>query len=184
MIRISEHTARKDYICSKCHLVIPRGTKYTQMMEYMRNPERRHTACGFKHSERVSSEHLQNLYAAQEDIQAAIATRNPEQIVEAIDSARDTAESESSSYQESIDAKEEYFPGSSDELQEKVDACDSWYGDLDSCLEELNALKDEYDEVLGPWDTESEDAEPYRTKDEIIDEMIEKAEEASNSLEI
>jgi len=184
MARISQHTARKEYTCSKCHLPIRRGERYTQCMEYMHNPERRHTACGFKPSETVSSEHLQNLYAAQEDITAAILTRDPEQIVEAVGSAAATAEDESQSYQEAADNKEEYFPGSADEIQEKIDACDDWAGELDSCLEELNACNDEYDEVPGPWDTEPEDTPTHRSLDEIIDEMCGKAEDVSSSLEI
>ena len=184
MARISHHKARKEYICDKCHQPILKGTQYVQCMEFMRNPTRRHETCGYKPSETVSSEHLQNLYAAQEDIQAAIITRDPEQIVEAVDSAKSTADDESSSYQESADNKEEYFPGSSDEIQEKVEACDNWSSELDSALDELNACKDEYDEIPGPWDTEAEDAPTHRSQDEIIDEMIEKAEDANSSLEI
>jgi len=184
MARISHHKARKEYICDKCHQPIPKGTQYVQCMEFMHNPTRRHETCGYKPSETVSSEHLQNLYSAQEDIQAAIMARDPETICSAVSDAKDVAEEESQSYNDSADNREEFFPNSADEIREKSQACDDWAGELDSALEELNACKDEYDEIPGPWDTEAKDAPVHRSQEEIIDEMVEKADGANTSLEV
>ena len=172
MTRTSVHTARKEYTCSKCGEAIPKGTKYHMFQEFMRSAQRRCLNCRPTKVDLTSSEHLKNLYSAQEEIHAACNSRNIEDIISALESAVSAAEEESSEYQQSINNKEEYFPGSSDDLEEKVAACDEWMDELQGALDSATEYQTNLEEKPDKSDDEDEEDLDDETKDNM--EPIEK----------
>lgn len=167
MARTSIHTARKEYTCGKCGKSIPKGTKYHMLQEFMRSAQRRCLNCRPTKVDLTSSEHLKNLYSAQEEIHTACNSRNIEDIISALESAINVAEEESSEYQQSIDNKEEYFPGSSDDLEEKVAACDEWMDELQRALDSAT----DYQTNLEERQDKSDDEDEEDLDDEIKDNM-------------
>lgn len=189
--------ARKDYTSPLCRCGEPilAGQVYYEYRGYRSGVRVRHITCGiFRQSEMTSSGHLQALCGAQEAISDAMQDKDLQILEQALRDAKDTADEEADSYEESANNMGEYFPGSEkvDEIREQGQACEEWATELDTAADEIKSLAGEIEELESEREALDVDDKNYNEAVARIEGEIEEkvgegesmAEKASGSLSV
>lgn len=145
--------------CSRCGTVIAVGDPYL-WFKFRRGPKRIHCVMHYpKASELTTSDKLARLYAAQEELEAAIGR---DAILEALDAAIMTAEEVGQEYEDSLRNMPDSLQGGTtgQEIQDKIDACEAWRSELESCKDS------------------------YENEDGLTDALLKEAQRAAGALEI
>jgi len=139
--------------CRRCSKSIEIGDSYYWFANRIGRSSQRKVFCGEhrpKQSEITTSGKLSTLYAAQENLEEAIAGAScNEDIASALRDAAEEARQVAEEYRDSIQNMPDNLQQSSvaDEMEEKASNCEDWGSSLDSAADEIDGLTEEEPEA-------------------------------------
>lgn len=166
--------SRKEFTCSKCRKIIPKGSPYLRGVLNFHPDIIRCTSCGLKSYEVTTSDYIQQVGAIIEDWQETYSVEDYQSIADELTSIKDDLQDRLDSMPEQLQYSE-----TGELLQERIDGLDDAINQLEQIDEDT--LKQE---VIDERDDLSEDTDwdtiPDDLQDELYTEYDEKLSEAIN----
>lgn len=135
--------------CLRCNQQINKGDGYFWFANLIGRTSTRKVFCAShrpKQSDMTTSDKLAALYAAQENLEAAIATASSvEDITAALQDAIAKAEQVRDEYQESLSNMPEQLQSSAfgEAIQKKIDSIEEWISSLEYAVSDVESLEEE-----------------------------------------